>query len=270
MRLAVLSDIHGNLSGLEAALADLKAQGGADVTWFLGDLAAFGPRPSECVQRVKGLVDSVKEDEAKKDSIRVIRGNTERYLVHGLRPKFPAAKDAEGWEKLRDDLRDFNERVLWCQAQLSFEDDEFLSKLPTECELSVDGYGTVHGYHGIPGDDEGNALLRDSSDELAADALLGREGRLGIGGHTHIQMDRTLSVGGWRAVNVGSVGVPFDEHVGTAEYGIFTFADGSSANGDVQVDLRAVPYDVEAVIADSQARGNPATEWLAGKLRGGS
>ena len=65
MRLAVLSDIHGNLTAFEAALADLEAQGGADITWFLGDLAAFGPRPAECVQRVKAMVDAVKDDEQK-------------------------------------------------------------------------------------------------------------------------------------------------------------------------------------------------------------
>jgi diadenosine tetraphosphatase ApaH/serine/threonine PP2A family protein phosphatase len=74
-------------------------------------------------------------------------------------------------------------------------------------------------------------------------------------------MDRIVR--GWRVVNVGSVGVPFDANTGKAEYGIFTFEDG-----EAQVDLRAIPYDVEAVIADSRTRGNPATDWLAGKLRG--
>jgi hypothetical protein len=50
---------------------------------------------------------------------------------------------------------------------------------------------------------------------------------------------------------------------GKAQYGIFTFE-----NGEVQIDLRAIPYDVDAVIADSQAQGNPATAWLTSKLRG--
>ena len=265
MRLAVLSDIHGNLTALEAALADLEVQGGADVMWFLGDLAAFGPRPKESVQRVKALVDAVKDDEAKKGTIRVIHGNTDRYLVYGLRPKFPAAKDAEEWDKLRADLRNFSDRVHWCQDQLGFEEYEFLHKLPGECNVEVEGYGSVIGYHGVPGDDESNALLNNTSDELAADALLDREGRLGIGGHTHVQMDRMLSIGGWRAVNVGSVGVPFDEHIGKAQYGIFIFEAG-----EVQIDLRAIAYDVDAVIADSYARNNPASAWLENKLRGGS
>jgi predicted phosphodiesterase len=263
MRLAVLSDIHGNLTALEAALADVQAQGGADVTWFLGDLAAFGPRPAECIRRVKGLVERVKDDETKKHSIRVIHGNTDRHLVYGVRPTSPAAKDADEFVKLRERFRSINERLMWCMDQLEFEDYEFLAKLPGETDLKVDGYGGVIGYHGIPGDDESNAITPDTPDEEAADALLDREGVLGIGGHIHIQMDRTLAIGGWRVVNVGSIGVPFDANAGKAEYGIFTFADG-----DVQIDLRAVPYDVDVVIADSNARGNPATDWLASRLRG--
>lgn len=260
MRLAVLSDIHGNLTALEAALADLEAQGGADHTWFLGDYAAFGPRPAESVARVRAMFDAVKDDEAKKHTLRAIRGNTDRWLLHGTRPDWAAADDADAFVKLRDNLRDFSNRIHWCLDQLSFEAYDFLHKLPGECDLHAEDYGYVIGYHGTPGDDEGATLTPTSSEDEATDALLDREGSLGIGGHIHVQMDRT--VGAWRIVNVGSVGISFD-NPGKAQYGIFTFE-----NGDVTVDLRAVPYDVEAVIADSRERGNPATDWLAGKLRG--
>ncbi len=262
MRLAVLSDIHGNLTALEAALADLEAQGGADTTWFLGDLAAFGPRPAECVQRVKGLVDAVKDDEQKKHTIQVIHGNTDRNLVTGSRPVMATlAKDADEFAKLRSYMLALSERFAWCMNRIGFEEYEFLTKLPGECALDAEGYGYVIGYHGIPGDDDMASITPDSSEEEIADALLDREGRMGIGAHIHVQMDR--EVRGWRVINVGSIGVPFDANVGKAEYGIFTFE-----NGDVQVDLRAISYDVEAVIADSRALGNPATDWLASKLRG--
>jgi len=263
MRLAVLSDIHGNLTAFEAVLADLEAQGGADITWLLGDFAAFGPRPSECVQRVKAMVDAVKDDEKKKHTIRVIRGNTDRWVVYGQRPKWPAAKDAEALPAFRASLHDMTQRLEWCLDQLSFDDYDFLHKMGGEVDLSVEGYGWVIGYHAVPGDDDSPALMPDSSDEEAADAMLDREGRLGIGGHTHRQMDRTI--GAWRVINVGSIGFPFDNHPGKAQYGIFTFE-----NGDVQVDLRNIDYDFESVIADSQARANPATEWLAKTLRGSS
>jgi predicted phosphodiesterase len=260
MRLAVLSDIHGNLTALEAALADLAAQGGADHTWFLGDFALFGPRPAESVARVRAMFDAVTDDEAKKHTLRAIRGNTDRYVVYGMLPKATAAKDAESLDKFRADVHNFAARHEWCLAQLSFEDYDFLHKLPGETDLHAEDYGYVIGYHGIPGDDEGNTLTPTSSEDEATDALLDREGTLGIGGHIHVQMDRP--VGAWRIVNVGSIGISFD-NPGKAQYGIFTFE-----NGEVNVDLRAVPYDVEAVIAVSRQRGNPATDWLAGKLRG--
>jgi predicted phosphodiesterase len=261
MRLAVLSDIHGNLTAFEAVLADLEAQGGADITWFLGDHAAFGPRPSECVQRVKAMVDAVKDDEKKKHTVRVIRGNTDRYVIYGQRPKWPAAKDAEALPALRASLQGMSRRLEWCLDQLSFEEYDFLHKMGGEIDLNAEGYGWVIGYHAVPGDDDSAALLPTSSDEEAADAMLDREGRLGIGGHTHRQMDRT--VGAWRLINVGSIGFPFD-NPGKAQYGIFTFE-----NGDVQIDLRNLDYDFESVIADSQAQGNPATEWVTKTLREG-
>ncbi len=42
MRLAILSDIHGNLVALDPILADIQAQGGVDEYWILGDLVAIG------------------------------------------------------------------------------------------------------------------------------------------------------------------------------------------------------------------------------------
>ena len=53
MRLAVLSDIHGNHLALQAVLADIKAKGGADLTWVLGDLVAFCPEPVACIETIR-------------------------------------------------------------------------------------------------------------------------------------------------------------------------------------------------------------------------
>lgn len=261
MRLAVFSDIHGNLTAFEAALADYEAQGGADHIWILGDLAALGPRPVECIRRVKAMVDAVEADEAKKGTVRAIRGNTDRYLVTGERPRQKPVEDTEGLQKLVEGLRRLNHGLEWCLDCLAFEDYEFLSKLGGECDLQAEGYGYVIGYHGTPGNDEG-FLTPQTDEEEAADALLDREGSLGIGGHIHIQMNRRLERSGWRVINVGSIGLSNDMP-GKAQWGLFTFE-----NGEVTVDLRAVPYDVDAVIADLDAVGFPARDWAAGVLKG--
>ena len=47
MRVAIFSDVHGNLSGMEAVLADMERQR-PDLVVFAGDLCLFGPRPAEC------------------------------------------------------------------------------------------------------------------------------------------------------------------------------------------------------------------------------
>jgi len=253
MRLAVLSDMHGNLIALEAALADLEASGGADTVWILGDLAAFGPRPAECVRRVQALAEQYG-----KDNVRYVRGNTDRYLVRGERPAMPPAEDEETFALIRAEWPPRDRALNWGLAQLSFEDYTFLAKLATETALEVPGYGWVIGYHGTPGDDEG-FLKPDTPPDVARDLLLDREGRLGIGGHIHVQMDRDL--GNWRVVNVGSVGMSFDQP-GKAQWGLFSFDDDQ-----VSVDLRNVAYDTAAFAADLRASGHPEPEWALNKFR---
>lgn len=262
MRLAVLSDIHGNLVALDAALADLEAHGGADQVWFIGDFSAFGPRPAECVQRVRGLIAAADADEARKGTVRVLRGNTDRYLVTHERMRIARVENDAALAQTAATLRIIDEALQWGLEQLTYDDYSFLYDLPEGIEWYVPGYGPVVGYHGTPGNDEG-MLTPEIDDATAADALLDREGRLGIGGHIHRQFDRTLPAVDWRIVNVGSVGVSADRP-GLACYGLFSFAgDG------VTVDLRAVAYDVNAVVDDLTAVGYPDPEWATRRLRTG-
>jgi predicted phosphodiesterase len=232
----------------------MEQVGGIDLTWCLGDLAAFGPRPVECIRRLKALAEA---DEGKK--FKVIGGNTDRYLLTGERPKSPMAETDEAFQKAKADWRSLNDGLLWGVDQLSFEDYEFLKKINGhELGKKIDGYGYVIGYHAIPGNDE-PALFPDTPEDEARDFFLDREGRLGVGGHTHVQMDRDL--GNWRAINVGSVGLPTDVK-GQAGWGLFIFEDGKA-----QVELRRVPFDVETVIAELGAVGYPQVEWTSRRLR---
>ena len=253
MKLAVLSDIHGNMTAFEAVLADLQTVGDVDLIWHLGDYCAFGPQPAQVLRAVRQQQDDLGEDKVK-----VIGGNTDRYIVTGERFKLPPVKDEETFTKLYK-RRTITDAVLnWNLNQLTWDDYEWLAKtLGHETGVNVAGYGYVIGYHAIPGDDE--AVLRpDTPDEEASDYLLDREGRLAIGGHIHVQMDRTL--GNWRAINVGSIGMSFDAP-GQAQWGLFTFADG-----DVTVDLRAVDYDVDAAIASIQDSDYPHPDWALRRL----
>lgn len=254
MRLAVLSDIHGNLVALKAVLADLEASGAVDMIWCLGDLAAFGSHPAECIRLIRE-----KREAFGKDKFQVIGGNTDRYLITGERfPKAPV-KDADAFAKLAREWSSRDTILNWNVERLSWEDYEWLAKrIGREVSLHAEGYGWVIGYHAIPGNDE-TMLRPDTPAEEALDMLLDREGRLGIGGHIHVQMDRDL--GRWRVVNVGSVGSAIDTP-GLAQWGLFTFE-----NGTAQVDLRRVPYDVDAAIADLENAGHPMPRWVSKALR---
>jgi hypothetical protein len=75
MRVAVLSDIHGNSIALDAVLRDVEAQGGVDAWWLLGDLAAIGFDPLGVLGRVTVLPGAT-----------IVRSNTDRFLVTGERP----------------------------------------------------------------------------------------------------------------------------------------------------------------------------------------
>ncbi len=253
MRLAVLSDIHGNLTALETVLADVDSAGGVDLTWCLGDLAAFGPRPAECIRRVKALAEA---NDGK--TFKVIGGNTDRYMLTGERFPTPAAADEAVFQTLARGWQERDAGINWGVEQINFEDYSYLKSLiGRELAHSFDGVHVI-GYHAVPGNDEA-FLLPDTPDETARDLLLDREGHLAIGGHIHRQMNRDL--GNWRVVNVGSVGLSVDRP-GYAQWGLFTFE-----NGQVTVDLRHVAYDVAAVIADLHAVGYPAPNWTASRLR---
>ena len=75
MRTAIFSDMHGNITALEAVLADIEGSKAVDEYWILGDIVALGPAPIEVLERLTTLPYA-----------RFIRGNIDRYVYTGDRP----------------------------------------------------------------------------------------------------------------------------------------------------------------------------------------
>src|SRR3712207_5892915 len=94
MRVAIISDIHGNLLALEAVLDDLAAVGGADAVIVAGDLCLGGPQPRETLERLRTL------------GYPTVQGNTDRDLAF---PPAPSASD-------RDALLDWTRQQLGDEA----------------------------------------------------------------------------------------------------------------------------------------------------------
>jgi predicted phosphodiesterase len=238
----------------EAMLADLAGVGEVDRVWCLGDLAAFGAHPAECM----ALLRAMQSDYGEK-KFYMIGGNTDRYLVTGERMASPPAQDAEGQQRRFAAFSARDTVLNWNLARLTWDDYELLTKINgRELHENIEGYGTVIGVHAVPGADEPMSLRPDATDEEAADALLDREGRLALAGHTHLALDRLVR--GWRVVNPGSVGMSFSKP-GYAEWALLTFE-----GDDVTVDLRAVPYDVHAALEAAAAVGYPDIEFMRQRL----
>src|SRR6266702_2533265 len=75
MRIALLSDIHGNPIALDAVLSDIMAQGGVDRYWVLGDFSVMGYDPVGVLERVTKL-----------PNVSFLCGNHDRYTITGERP----------------------------------------------------------------------------------------------------------------------------------------------------------------------------------------
>jgi predicted phosphodiesterase len=244
-RLAVLSDVHGNLPALEAVLADVAAQGAPDVTWVLGDLVAFCPWPVETLARLRELPQAA-----------LLQGNTDRYLVTGRRPA-AFVRSPDDWANMPITLSERDANFRWTVERLSYADYEFLSGLPASLEMDLPGYGRVVAVHANPRDDETN-ILPDTPGDRVRPLLRGLDARLMLYGHTHRPVDRVVD--GVRLVNDGSVGIPLDGDP-RACYALLDFAADRCS-----VTLRRVPYDVGAVVAELDRLEHPGRRFVGGLL----
>ena len=246
IRLAVISDIHGNLLALEAVLADVKARGAPDITWVLGDLVAFCPWPAETLARLRAL-----------PGVAFLRGNTDRYLVTGRRPAFPV-HSPEDWTTAPAQLAERDANFRWTVERLSYADYEFLRGLPPQLEMDVPGYGRVVAVHATPTDDE-TVVLPDTPDNEVRPHLAGTDGRLVLYGHTHRPVDRTVD--SVRLINDGSVGLPLDGDP-RPTYALLDF-EGDRCDATIH----RVVYDQEAVISALERVEHPARAWVGRILR---
>lgn len=243
MRIAFLSDIHGNIVALEAVLKDLAQQGQIDQIIVPGDLYAFGPAPNEVFTAIRQLPE-----------ILFLLGNTDRYLLEG---SYPSTPGGEGWQdKLLASFR-------WTAEHLSHAGLQFLETLPPS-QLIQHGNRKMLVVHGSPRSDEEGLTPTTTPDELQAMSIDPQVDYI-ICGHTHIPMDRM--VGSIRVVNVGSVGLPFDGDP-RACYAIISNLAADKSNAG-HIEIRRVIYDVEKAVAQFYAADHPAADISAYNLRTG-
>ena len=182
MRVAAISDIHGNLPALEAVLRALESDR-PDLMVFCGDVAS-GPMPAETIARLMPL-----------EGARFVRGNADRGLIEefdGLPPSEMPGPFAG-----------------WCAKQITRQQRDFLASFEDTVAVDgVDGLGRVLFCHASPRNDTDVFTVETPDDRVGA-LMSGADADVVVCGHTHMQFERVVDR--IRIVNAGSVGMPYGE-----------------------------------------------------------
>lgn len=246
-KIALLSDIHGNLAALEAVLDDIAKLGGVDHYLLLGDLTALGPEPVTVLERLNQLPNA-----------QFVRGNTERYVVTGDRPP-PSMAEAGKDAGLLPTLVEVAHSFAWTQGAVTQAGwFEWLQNLPFEIRLTLPDGTRLLGVHGAPKADDIPIHPNLTDQELTA-ILAGCQADLICMGHTHTAMNR--QVGNWHVVNLGSVSNPNGDDK-RASY-VYLTADSTG----YQIQHRRVAYDYQGVINTLERINHPGRRFIINHFR---
>lgn len=246
IRVAFVSDIHGNLAALDATLGELRRRGPFHTTVGGGDYALGGAYPAECVARLREL------------GWDCVRGNTDEWIVE-------AATDgripARGYPPEMARTPAQREGDAWTAARLSPGQIEWLAELPLDWRLTGPSGKTLAYVHATPWNTH-DVVRRGNSDEDKLRLLDDSGADTLVYGHIH---DGYIQQFGARTLAcAGSIGLPVDGDTRGA------FVIATDAGDGWQVEPVRVPYDQEAYIAALLGSGMPGAENAARMLRAAS
>jgi putative phosphoesterase len=241
MRIAVISDIHGNCVALDAVLADLQAHA-IDQIVCLGDAIQGGPQPAAVVARLREL------------GCPVVSGNADAFLLSG----------ADGNESVTAQQRAARE---WSLAQLSEEDRAFIAAFQPTVEIPLPGGKRLLCFHGSPASFH-EIIFPETPEEEVRGMLDAYLPAILTGGHTHLQQLRRLDDSLF--FNPGSVGLAYNARQPRsnppadpwAEYGIV-----SADEARFSIEFCRVPFDVAEWKRITLASGIPDAETLVARYR---
>ena len=236
MRVAVLNDIHANLTALDAVLAEVRVAHVDGVV--LGGDVLPGPSQRETLDRIREL----------NVPVHALYGNGEVALLAQLDAATPESVTYWGTTSGAPLPERYREWIRWAARDLSADDVSWLREWPKTLRLAIDGIGDVLFCHGTP-TSETDAFTVQTPEDVLIPVFGGLGVSLVVCGHTHMQFDRTI--GTTRVVNAGSVGCPFGR----------TGADWLLLGPEVQ--LRHTDYDLQGAAARVRATTFPGAQEFA-------
>ena len=215
MKIAAISDIHGNIYSLMKVLEDIDEQK-VDLVVCLGDLVGYGPHPNEVIALIK------------RRDIPCIKGNYDASVVDG------------GFTFIRDtSINSFS--LPWAVEEVRASNKYYLSQLPTKLDYDINGVKVIF-THGSPYKIneylfEDGENTKKVMEEISEDVL--------ICAHTHIPSYKKF--GNKVFINVGSVGKPKIGRL-NATYALIEIKEDKT----IDVKFRELEYEYKRIVKDAQ------------------
>ncbi|MDX1416488.1 MAG: YfcE family phosphodiesterase [Candidatus Promineifilaceae bacterium] len=249
MKIALLSDIHGNDLALQAVLDDIQKRGGVDAYWILGDLVAIGHEPVKVLEMLHALPDA-----------HFVRGNTDRYAVTRDRPE-PTFDDVRKDPKKLGQLVEVEADFSWTQGAVTAAGWlDWLAALPLEYRTVLPDGTQVLCVHAAPNKDDGPGIKHHMSARVIRKRLASSTEDLICVGHTHRPF--SIEVYGQHILNPGSVSNPVGKDT-RASYALIT-----AVRSRYDVEHFRVDYDRQAVLDALEAMRHPGRDFISKHLRG--
>ncbi len=232
MRIAVISDIHGNYKALEACLNYLEKHP-VDAFFLLGDYITDGPYPQKMMKMLYELINN--------NTCYFVKGNREQYILDNY-------EKPQGWRKASG-----SGALLYTAENLKEEDYIFFKNCPVLLRLPDEKADKTYAElfpatticHGIPEDMRGNL---GENPELLDEAIRQAKTPFLFGGHSHKQELRQNEDGIY--INPGSLGQAID-HVGKRAQFAIVETDGEKYD----VSFQSISYDIEGLFRDFKQSG---------------
>jgi putative phosphoesterase len=234
MRVAIVSDIHGNRRAFQAVLADLR-QVAPDLVVHGGDLAAGGAHPADIIDQLRALAWPG------------VRGNTDEMLWAPER----LAEYAAANPKIAPLLARIQETIPPTLASIGEERLRWLEELPPR--YSQPGFSVVH----ASPDNCWRAPMPNASGDELRSTYASLRAPIVVYGHIHVPYIRRLP--GMTVANTGSVSQSYDGDRRAS----YLVIDGET------ITIRRVEYDVESEAEELLRSGLPHADWLARILLAG-